>query len=210
VGIRTRSPSYAALLVGSIPIWSGLIESVLDRRGPSWRLVLSLLIGFGGVGLLTAPRLLRAGGIDAAPVFALLVAPITWSIALSLQTRRPPSVTPLVRAGYLHLFGGLGFVVGSLLTREPLPAATPAAWGALGYLIVAGSILGFTSYIRALHVLPIGIVTTHAYVNPVIAVALGWLILREPITPAILGGTALILLGVWGVFRERRTPAATA
>jgi len=195
--------SYAALLVGSIPIWSAAIEAILDRRRPSWRLIVALLVGFGGVALLTAPQLLTAGEIDSASIVALLIAPITWSLGLSLQTRRPPSVAPLVRAGYLHLFGGIGFVVAFLVAGEPLPTPTPAAWGALGYLIAAGSIVSFTAYVRALHLLPIGVVTTHAYVNPVIAVVLGWLILREAITLPILGGTALILLGVWGVFRAR-------
>jgi drug/metabolite transporter (DMT)-like permease len=120
-----------------------------------------------------------------------------------LQLRRPVGVTPLVGAGYLHLFGAGGFVLLALLAREPLPSPTIEAWGALGYLIVAGSIVSFTSYIRALHALPTSVAMTYAYVNPVIAVILGAMLLREPLTPPILGGMALILIGVWGVFREQ-------
>jgi drug/metabolite transporter (DMT)-like permease len=195
--------SYAALLVGSLPIWTALIQALLDRRRPGLLLAGSLLVGFAGVGLLTAPRLASAGGADALSILALLVAPITWSIGSILQLRRPVRVTPIVSAGYLHLFGGIGFVALFLIAREPIPAPTTAAWGALAYLAVAGSIVSFTSYVRALRVLPIGVVMTYAYVNPVIAVILGALLLQEPITLPILGGMALILLGVWGVFQNQ-------
>ena len=187
----------------SLPIWSAVIEAILDRRRPAWRLVLSRLVGFSGLGLLTAPRLADAAGADLLTVLALLVAPITWAIGSILQLRRPVTVRPLVSAAYLHLFGGIGFVVLFFLAREPLPTPSIEAWGALAYLIVAGSILAFTSFIRTLHLLPIGVAMTYAYVNPAIAVILGWLVLREPITPPILGGMALVLLGVWGIFREK-------
>ena len=195
--------SYAALLVGSVPIWAAVIEAVLDRRRPSWRLVLPLLVGFAGLGLLTAPRLAVAGGADALTILTLLIAPITWAVGSILQLRRPVGVSPLVGSAYLHLFGGIGFVALFLLDREPLPTPSPEAWGALGYLIVAGSILSFTSFIRSLRLLPTSVAMTYAYVNPAIAVILGWLILKEPLTPPILGGMALVLLGVWGVFREK-------
>jgi len=201
--------SYAALLLASIPIWTAFIQAILDRRRPSWALVASLLVGFAGVGLLTAPRLAEAGTADALSIGALLIAPLAWAIGTVLQLRRPVGVTPLVGAGYLHLFGAGGFVLLALLTREPLPTPSIEAWGALGYLIVAGSIISFTSYIRALRTLPASVATSYAYVNPVIAVILGAVLLREPLTPPILGGMALILIGVWGVFRWRDDAAAS-
>ena len=210
-GEQRADSSYAALLVASVPIWTAFIQAALDRRRPSWSLVAALLIGFAGVGLLTAPRLASAGTADALSIGALLIAPVSWAIGTVLQLRRPVGVTPLVGAGYLHLFGAVGFILLALLTREPLPSPTIEAWGALGYLIVAGSIVSFTSYIRALHALPTSVAMTYAYVNPVIAVILGAILLREPITPPILGGMALILIGVWGVFREqfrRRGPSS--
>ena len=195
--------SYAALLVGSLPIWTAVIEAILDRRQPSWRLVVSLLVGFAGLGLLAAPRLATAASADLLTIPALLVSPIAWAIGSILQLRRPVGARPSVRAAYLHLFGGIGFVALFFLTREPLPAPSIEAWGALGYLIAAGLILAFTSFIRTLHLLPMGVAMTYGYSNPAIAVILGWLVLRERITPPIIGGTKLILLGVWGVFRGR-------
>jgi len=153
-GEQRADSSYAALLLASMPIWAAMIGGFLDRRRPSWRLVASLVIGFAGVGLLTAPRLADAGGADAISIIVLLVAPATWAIGSILQLRRPVGVSPLVGAAYLHLFGAIGFVVLSLATREPVPRPSLEAFGALGYLIVAGSIVSFTSYIRALHLLP--------------------------------------------------------
>jgi len=195
--------SYAALLLGALPIWSAVVEAILHRRRPSWLFILSLLVGFGGLALLTAPRLAAAGAADALSIVALIVAPISWAIGSALQIRRPVRVSPMVAAAYLHVFGCGGFILLSLLTGETWHTPVAEAWGALGYLIVAGSVLAFTSYIRVLHLLPINVVMTYAYVNPVIAVLLGWALLGEPVTPTILGGMALILVGVWGVFRER-------
>ena len=106
-------------------------------------------------------------------------------------------------AGYQQIFGGLGFVVLVLLTGEPRPTPTTEAWLAWGYLVVFGSLLAFTAFIHALRLLPATIVMTYAYVNPVFAVILGWLILSEPITPFTLLGTALIMVGVYGVFSEK-------
>ena len=79
----------------------------------------------------------------------------------------------------------------------------PEAWLALGYLILFGSILAFTAYVTALKTLPIKIVMTYTYVNPVIALLLGWAILGEQITWWMVAGMGLVLFGVWGVFRER-------
>ena len=195
--------SYAALLVGAIPIWTALIDSLWRRERPSWRLLAFLVIGFAGIGLLAVPRLLVAEGADMATLLMLIVAPITWSIASLLQIHRPVSVSPLVSSAYLHLLGGVGFVILFFIAREPWPSPTVEAWWALAYLTIAGSIIAFTAYVRTLHLLPTHIAMTYAYVNPVVAVILGWIILREDLSPSILGGMALVLVGVWGVFREK-------
>ncbi len=200
---RRADSSYAALLVGALPIWTAVIESVLDRRRPSLRLSMSLLLGFSGLVLLTAPGLARAQAADAAAIIALLIAPITWALGSILQARRPVGVTPVVSAAYLHLFGACGFIATSLVLGEGLPRPSPAAWGALGYLVLAGSVAAFTSFVRVLRVLPTSVVMTYAYVNPIIAVVLGAVLLKERVTPTAIGGMALVLLGVWGVFRSK-------
>ena len=91
----------------------------------------------------------------------------------------------------------------SLSLGEPLPAPTTPAWIAWGYLVIFGSIIAFTSYVYAIRSLPTKIVMTYAYVNPIIAVFLGWLILDEKITSWTLSGAVLIILGVIGVFRDQ-------
>jgi len=90
-----------------------------------------------------------------------------------------------------------------LLFNEPIPQPTQNAWLAWGYLIVFGSVFAFTSYVKALRLLPINIMMTYAFVNPVLAVFLGWLILGEKITNWTIAGAVLVVLGVFGVFREQ-------
>jgi len=202
--------SYAALLVGAIPIWTALIDSLWRRQRLSWRLLAFLLVGFAGIGLLAVPRLLVAEGADLSALLMLIAAPIAWSIGSLLQIHHPVSVSPLVSSAYLHLLGGVGFVILFFIAREPWPSPTVEAWWALAYLTIAGSIIAFTAYVRTLYLLPTHIAMTYAYVNPVVAVILGWIFLREDISPIILAGMALVLFGVWGVFREKyRRPAVS-
>ena len=195
--------SYAALLVGAIPIWTALIDSVWRRQRLSWRLLAFLVVGFAGIGLLTVPKLLVAEGADLVTILMLIAAPITWSIGSLLQIHRPVAVSPVVSSAYLHLLGGVGFVLLFFVTREPWPTPNAEAWGALTYLIIAGSIIGFTAFVQTLHLLPTHIAMTYAYVNPIVAVILGWIILREDASPIVLVGMGLILFGVWGIFREK-------
>ena len=195
--------SYAALLVGAIPIWTALIDALWRRQRMSWRLLAFLFIGFAGVGLLAIPRLLVAEGADLVTILMLIAAPICWSVGTLLQVHRPMTVSPLVSSAYLHLMGAIGFIILFFVTREPWPTPTPEAWGALVYLIVAGSIIAFTAYVRTLSLLPTSIAMTFAYVNPVVAVILGWIVLRESVSATVLAGMSLILIGIWGIFRER-------
>lgn len=198
---------YAALLVGSMPIWVAVMESGIDRRPPTPLFMVALLVGLTGVGLLTAPALQRTDIADVASAVALLFAAITWGAGSLLQRRRPVAVAPLVSAGYQSVIGGATLALVAVLVREPLPMPTAEAWWAWGYLVVFGSLVAFTSYVKALGLLPTNIVMTYPYVNPVIAVFLGWFMLQEPITLWTISGMALVLLGVAGVFREQQSRA---
>ncbi len=162
----------------------------------------ALLVGLSGVAVLVAPVLRTGIKADLLSVIALLVAPVSWASGSVLQGRRPVSVSPIVSSGYQQVAGGIWLVVWALSSREPLPHPTPEAWAAWAYLVIVGG-LGFFSYVQALRILPISLATTYAYVNPVIAVFLGWVILGEPITMWTLAGAALVVLGVAGVLRVR-------
>lgn len=195
--------SLAALLVAAVPIWAILIEAIFNRRKPSGFLVLAILVGFGGIALLAVPGMISGEPADVFSILALLAAGFSWALGSVLQARRPVGLDSLVSSGYQMLSGGLGLVIISFLAGEPRPAPKPDAWLAWLFLVLAGSVIAHTSYIIALKTLPIAIATTYTYVNPVIAVILGWLILDERITIWTVGGMLLVLLGVAGVFRER-------
>jgi drug/metabolite transporter (DMT)-like permease len=99
--------------------------------------------------------------------------------------------------------GGVSLLIITLLRREPVPTPTREAWTAWGYLLVFGSVFSFTAYMAALRRLPYRIVMTYAYVNPVIAVFLGWLILKESVTWWTITGAVLVIAGVMGIFNNR-------
>ena len=200
---QRAASGLAALMIGTVPIWVGLFEAYLDRRPPSALLLTSLATALLGIGLLSAPVLFSGVERDVLSILALAVAAVTWAAGTVLQSRRRVQLGLQASSAYQHLAGGLGFVVLSRLAGEPVAYPVREAWYAWGYLIVFGSIIGYTSYVQTLRLLPISIATTNAFVNPVIAVLLGALILKEPITPTTLAGAALVLAGVAGVFRDR-------
>jgi drug/metabolite transporter (DMT)-like permease len=194
----------AALLIAATPIYVAMLSAGLDRRPPSRRLALALGLGFSGVALLTFPVVRDGVQADVLSVLALLFAGMGWGGGSLLQSRARVKAAPTVSASLSMILGALGFLPLILITGEPLPSPSGDAWAAWGYLVVAGGIIAFVSYITILRTLPISITTTYAYVNPVIAVFLGWLFLSEPITAWTIAGSGLVLLGVAGVFSAQR------
>ena len=201
---KRADSGYSALLIGALPIWVTIIEAIVDRRPPTWRLLGALLVGLGGVAVLNGPVILKGSGQDILAAAALIGAAVSWGIGAIFQKRKALSLGPEVSSGYQHFFGGLGLFAVALLAGEPTPTPIPEAWMAWGYLVVFGSVFAFTSFIKALRLLPTNVVMTYAYVNPVVAVILGRIILDEPITAWTISGSVLIVLGVMGVFHERR------
>jgi len=190
----------AALVVATIPIWVAFLDSILDSRIPTLPVILSLIVGFLGIFILSLPVLTSGIRADLLSILALLLASFSWSAGLVLQTRHPVALNRGVSSGYQQLFGGIFFAVIALIVREPLPTPTTQAWLAWGYLVIFGSVIAFTSFVTALQILPTRLVTTYSYVNPVIAVLLGWLILSEPITYWTIAGGVLVLIGVTGIY----------
>ncbi|HOC44198.1 MAG TPA: EamA family transporter [Thermoanaerobaculales bacterium] len=193
----------AALVVGTAPLSVAAMEAAIDRKAPSRRLVLSLVVGFAGLVVLSWPVLRTGVAADMLGVLALAVAGASWGLGSIVLHRRKLGLDSLAVAGWQQLAGGLGFAAVALSVGEQLPRPTPQAWGAWGYLTVMGSLVAFSCFVYALKVLPTSVVMTYAYVNPAIAVVLGWLILDESITGYTFLGMALILAGVWGVFRDK-------
>jgi drug/metabolite transporter (DMT)-like permease len=195
------SSALAAILIASTPIWVALLESLIDKRPPSKLMAVALMVGFVGVGLIGYPAMRGGVRADAIAVVILLIAALSWGAGSLLQRRRPIGLDAMVSAAYQMLFGGLAVAILSLSFGEPRPNPTGTAWLGFAFLLVFGSLISFTSFLKALHLLPTRLVFTYGYVNPVIAAFLGWLVLGERVAGPALAGAALVLLGVAGAFR---------
>lgn len=189
----------AALIVATLPFWIVGIESALPQGVRlNWLKVIGILIGFAGLVVLLWPEV--RGSISAAytkGIAAMFIAPLSWGAGSIYAKYRKVESPPLMAAAFQMLFGGfvLTFIgtVNGELARFSLE---PRGIGAMGYLVVFGSIVGYGSYIYSLSNLPAAVVSTYAYINPIIAVILGWAILDERLDWMLALATALILAGV--------------
>src|SRR5262249_30170269 len=163
-----------ALLVATVPLWIVIAE----RRRPTLAVAFGLLLGFGGLALLVWPM----GSIDMVAVGALIVGSLSWT-AGSLYSRRAPLPKAPLMAIALELIGAgavLGVAAAISGARPHVPSTTSMV--AVAYLIVFGSIIGFSCYVWLLQVVRPTLVATYAFVNPVVAVFLGWAIGHEPLS----------------------------
>ena len=196
---------FACLMASSAPIWATIVELLLYRKRPSIALVVSLVVGFVGVAILSASSPGMNGTAGFWAVSALIIGPLCWALGSVFQARRPVNLPPQVVSGCQQLMAAFGFLTVSLMVGEPMAHPSLSAWIAWGYLVIFGSVIAFTSYVITLRLLPISIVMTYAYVNPLLALFLGWLLLGEPITMATMLGAGLVILGVCAVFNVRQT-----
>jgi drug/metabolite transporter (DMT)-like permease len=200
----------AALLVATVPLLVVVLRAVTGDR-PRAATVAGVVLGFAGLVLLVLP----AGGSRAAPLAGALivvVAAVCWSTGSFLTGKLPMPADPFVATVY-EMVAGAAVLTALGLARRELAGFDPAAvsarsWVALAYLMVAGSLVAFTAYVWLLHHAPISLVSTYAYVNPVVAVALGALLVAEPVTVQVLLGGAVIVLGVALVVSTERARRA--
>jgi drug/metabolite transporter (DMT)-like permease len=202
---QTVPSGLAALLVAAIPLWLMLLRVGGGER-PRAMTWLGVLIGFGGAALLA----LSGGNTSAKPlsVAILVIGTICWAIGSRFAPRLGLPRDPLVTALYEMVFGGTAMVLLAVLRGEPgrlhLDRVDGSGWIGLAYLVVFGSLLAYTAYSYLLANAPISLVGTYAYVNPAVAVFLGWLILSESLTWQILVGGAVIIVGVALVVTSER------
>ncbi len=198
-----RVPSgVAAVMMATIPLFMALAEIILLRTQKlSARLTLALLAGLGGVIVLVSPTMKLGGApIDKVGAIALILGAMNWSVASALARKLPLPKSKAMSSGAQMLAGGvlLGLVstaLGEWRGFHPMDVSR-GAWLALLYLIVAGSIIGFTAYVWLLHHESPTKVGTYAYVNPVIAVLVGYLIGGEALGLRTLLGAAFVLTSV--------------
>ena len=193
----------AALIVASIPLWVALIDALRPHGiKPDWKIVVGLLIGFGGIVLLvTSSRgQSSAAGISLVGVTGLLVAAFLWSLGSIYGRDADMPQSSLLSTGIEMLGGAVGlFIVATFLGEWKafsLPAISMRSWLGLVYLILAGSLLGFTSYSWLLRNAPVSLVSTYAYVNPVVAIFMGAWLANEVINPPIVLSALVIIASV--------------
>lgn len=202
------SSGLASVLVSTVPLWIVLIEAARGTRRPAPQAVAGLLVGFAGSGLLVA----RTGvgpwtGSDATGTLVLTWCAASWALG-TLFSRRASLPTSVPLATSMAMLTGGGFLLAlSAMTGEwgrvSMAAFTPMTLGALSYLVVAGSLLGFSTYMWLLRVASPTRVATYAYVNPVIALFLGWAFGGEALAASTLGAVAISLFGVFLVVTDR-------
>jgi drug/metabolite transporter (DMT)-like permease len=198
----------AALLSAMTPVSIVVLRLAVRDRPPSWTLA-GVVVGFAGLAVL----LVGGGSAHSFPVGPSLVVVLSanfWALGSFLQPRLVLPGSALVTATYELLLGGLLLLASGLATGEPLTLDYRArTWWLLG-LMTLSSTVAFGCYVWLLANAPISLVSTHAYVNPVVAVALGWLLLSEPVTAPIAVGGCIVVLAVVIVISAERPPRSGA
>ncbi len=191
----------AALIVSITPLWFLVIETWIMRGDRlSSRGMLGLPLGIAGIVILVWPKLHATTALGRRELLACLILPmasLSWATGSVLSKRWHTGTDPFTSSGWQMTFAGaVNLMVGGVLGEYSRSTWTWPGVGAIAYLIVFGSWVGFSAYIWLLHNVPTPKVATYAYVNPVVAVFLGWLVLHERVDIYILAGSAVIVAGV--------------
>jgi len=196
---RTVPSGIVALIIALVPLWMALFDRLAVRTRLGARTVTGLVLGFGGTALLVGQGV-DAGSFDLRGAAFAFGASIAWATGSLYSRRAPLPARPLVGNGMQQLVGGgllllVATLIGELGDIHPEEFST-ASLLALGYLIVFGSLIAFTSYLWLLRTARTSLVATYAYVTPVVAVFLGWLILDEPVGLRTVVAAGVIVVAV--------------
>jgi drug/metabolite transporter (DMT)-like permease len=205
---RTVPSGLAALLLASVPLWMVIADRALTKAVPSRLAIVALMVGFAGIVVLSHP-----GGrhVPYTGIAVILVASICWAVGSVIGRKVPQPTSPLVATAFQMLAGGLALALAAAISGEASSfdagSVSLRSWAALAYLIGPGSVLALSCYTTALRLLPTATVSTYAYVNPIIAVVLGWLVLGEKVSVFTVIGGALVVTAVVLVVTDRRRGA---
>ncbi|MDX1918880.1 MAG: EamA family transporter [Candidatus Caenarcaniphilales bacterium] len=192
----------AALMVNLTPIWIILLNALINHELPHWLLWCAIAAGSVGLGFIVGSNFdlleLKTGNTA---LIALLWASFSFALGMLLQNKFKPSLDTIISSAYQNLFGGLGFVLLAIFNHEAPPNPSIQGLLAVGYLTLIGSVISFTSFTRALSLLPISVTMTYSYVNPVVALLIGSLFLHEEIGWVTVVGAILMLVAVFGAFK---------
>jgi len=199
---ETRVASgLAALIIAITPLWFLALDSLLlGDHHIAIRGKAGLGLGIAGLAVLLWPDLSATGALRPQlwASLSLIFASFSWALGSVLAKKwKSPEVDPFSATAWQMIAAGLANLLLAVAIGDPSKVVwTPRGLAAVVYLVVCGSWIGYTAYIWLLGHVPTSKVSTYAYVNPVVAVFLGWLILREPITPYILAGSAVVVASV--------------
>jgi drug/metabolite transporter (DMT)-like permease len=198
-----------SVLEATLPLITLALEVFVFRHQPlRWSMLLAVFMGFGGVALLLFENTGQTYGL--LPCAVILAGSTSWSLGAVLTRSMPlPASRPLTAGAAMMVGGGILLVLSGLSGElHPLPHIPWRAAWALLYLIVCGSLLAFTAFVWLLGRMPATRVASHAYVNPLVAVALGYFVADEEITPRTLIASALVVASVFLILRKDDAPAA--
>jgi len=194
---------FAALLVATTPLWMVFVEALWPGgKRPTWQTLLGVLVGLVGIVILVGFEEITGSHarFDFLGVIALLLASLSWAIGSIYSRGADLPKSAFLGTGMEMLAGSASlYLLGTLSgewNRLDLTAITSRSLAGLGYLIVVGSLVGFAAYTWLLRVAPTSLLSTYAYVNPLIAVILGSILAQEELTPRLLLATPLILFSV--------------
>lgn len=203
---RTVPSGIAALMIAAAPMWFAILSRIFLKERIRGSVIFGLVAGFLGIALLALPGA-GANHIDPVGFIALLIAPIAWTSGSLYSRHAAFPQRPLMAAGLQMFAGGTLLAAAGLVTGEltdfHMSRVDGPSWWALIYLIAIGSLVGYTSYIWLLKHARTSLISTYAYVNPVVAVILGSLILDERLTGRTGVAAAIIIFGVAMIVKAR-------
>jgi len=202
---KTMPSGIASVLVATIPVWTAILQVCILRKEPfRWALVAGIGLGLAGVAVLAFDP---GAGLSLAPCLAVLLAEVSWSIGTVLSKILALPKSMAINSGAQMLLGGFMLLVCSALLGEwqPTPHVSLHAGLAILYLAVAGSIVAFTAYVWLLNRMRATVVTSYAYVNPVVALIVGHWFGSEALGVRTVFGAGLVLASVLVVIRDSRS-----
>lgn len=208
LGEETVPSGIAALIVAMMPLWVAVLGRALFGERLPLGAVIGVGIGLSGVAILVWPSSVAAESFNPGGILALVISPVSWSTGSLFSAHRAKLPRdPLVATAAQMLAGSVVLAVMAAvrgeLTTFRIESVTTESLAAFGYLAVIGSLVAFTAYVWLLRVAPLPLIATYAYVNPVVAVALGAIVLSEPITPRTLVAGAVIVFAVALIITSR-------
>lgn len=196
---RNVPTGLASLIIASVPLWVMVMRLAVGRERLPWQVLAGVGVGFAGVAVLAQP----SGGAKAYGIGLCVLSAVMWSSGSFLSARLPMPDDPFAATAIEMLTGGFVMLPFGVFTLHHFSPSTTSVLGWV-YLVIFGSIVGYTAYVWLLANAPLGLVSTYAYVNPMVAITLGVLFRGEHVTWRLLVGAVIVVVAVATVVRQEQ------